>query len=89
MRQKTQKNLFDNIMWYIIYMLPILMWAIISFRSGEFVSLGNAMTRLGFDIYAANDIMSYLDRVFSMSGVLPLFASYDLIVYFTYFISVY
>ena len=89
MREKTQKNLFDNIMWYILYLLPVIMWAIVSYRTGTMASLSSAMSSFGLDILGTNQVYVVLSDIFATTGILPLFVANDLIMYFTYFISVF
>ena len=89
MREKTQKNLFDNIMWYLIYLLPIVIWLAVSFRTGNLVSLSSAMSTMGFEVLQTNQILTSLVDLFSIGGILPLFVSSDIILYMTYFISVF
>ena len=89
MREKTQKNLFDNIMWYILYLLPLLIWLLVAYRTGEIVTLSTAMSSMGLDIFNNNQILISLNEIFSTSGILPLFQSQDIIFYMSYFISVF
>lgn len=89
MREKTQKNLFDNVMWYLLYLLPIVLWLVVSFRSGEIVSLSSAMSTMGLDIFANNEIYTNLSSIFATDGILPLFSSPDILMYMTYFVSVF
>lgn len=89
MREKTQKNLFDNIMWYGLYLLPLLIWLVVSFRTGEIVGLSSAMSSMGLEIFTTNQIFISLSDIFATTGILPLFASSDIILYMSYFISVF
>jgi len=89
MREKTQKNLFDNVMWYILYLLPILIWGIVSYRSGEFTTLSTAMTNVGLEILGTNQVYTSLASIFAIDGILPLFTNPDVILYMSYFISVF
>lgn len=89
MREKTQKNLFDNVMWYLIYLLPIVIWLAVSFRTGNLVNLSSAMSTMGLEIFSNNQIYSVLLSAFGSLGVLPLFATTDILMYMAYFISVF
>lgn len=89
MREKTQKNLFDNIMWYGLYLLPLLLWLLVSYQTGEFVTLSTAMSSMGLEIFTDNQILTTLSDIFATTGILPLFASADIILYMSYFISVF
>lgn len=89
MREKTQKNLFDNGMWYILYLLPLIIWALVSYQSGTITSLSSAMSTMGLEIFANNQILTSLTDIFATTGILPLFSSPDIILYMSYFISVF
>lgn len=89
MREKTQKNLFDNVMWYLLYLLPIVIWVVVSFRSGQIISLTSAMHSMGLEVFADNQVYTSLSSIFATDGILPLFANSDVIIYMSYFISVF
>lgn len=86
MRKKTLKCLFDNILWYMVYMLPLLLLLIHWFKTGD-VSLINAMSSSGLGIFADNPIYTSLLSIFGEDGILPLFASADVVAYCSYFVS--
>lgn len=89
MREKTQKNLFDNLMWYLLYLLPLIIWLLISFRTGEIIALSDAIASMGFNIFTDNQILITLSDIFATTGILPLFVTSDIILYMSYFISVF
>lgn len=89
MREKTQKNLFDNVMWYALYLLPLLVWVLVSFQSGQITTLSSAMSIMGLEIFADNQILTSLTQIFATTGILPLFVTSDIILYMSYFISVF
>lgn len=89
MRERTQKNLFDNIFWYLIYLLPLIIWVVVSFRTGNIVSLSNALETMGLKVLENNQILTNLSEIFGSNGVLPLFVSADILLYISYFICVF
>ena len=89
MRERTQKNLFDNIFWYLIYLLPLIIWVVVSFRTGNIVSLSNALETMGLKVLENNQILTNLSEIFGSNGVLPLFVSTDILLYISYFICVF
>lgn len=89
MRQRTQKNLFDNIFWYLIYLLPLIIWVVVSFRTGTIISLSSALETMGLKVLEDNQIIINLSEIFGSVGVFPMFASIDILLYFTYFICVF
>lgn len=86
MRKRTITKLFDNVLWYAIYMLPLLLMLLYWFKTGS-ISLVNTMTDAGLGIVTNNPIFDSLNSIFGASGTFPLFASADVICYMTYFIS--
>lgn len=77
-------HVLDNLMWYIIYTLPLLLWLIQS-RVSVDVDISSIMS--AFSI-ADNFIMSSFKDIFGTSGVFPLFDNSSFIfAYMTYFIS--
>lgn len=89
MRERTQKNLFDNIFWYLIYLLPLIIWVVVSFRTGNIVSLSNALETMGLKVLENNQILTNLSEIFGSNGILPLFVSIDILLYISYFICVF
>ena len=89
MRKKTINHLFDSFMWYVVYLTPLLIWLGISIRIGKFSTLSSAFDLIGMNIFTDNVILSSLSNIFGIGGVFPLFASNDVLIYFTYFVSVY
>lgn len=86
MRKKTIQNLSDNIMWYLIYLLPILGFLIL-LATKDVVTFAQVFDSLGLQIVTDNVIVDTLTQIFGVGGVLPLFASPGMIYYFTYFIA--
>lgn len=89
MRKKTINCLYDNSMWYCIYLLPLALFVGVSIKTGQFVSLASCFESVGLSILTDNIILTTLSSLFGTGGVLPLFASPDILIYFTYFVSVY
>ena len=86
MRKKTIKCLFDNVLWYMVYMLPLLLLLIYWFKTGD-ISLSNAMSSAGLGILSNNPIYVGLDGIFGSTGTMPLFSSPDILLYGSWFIS--
>lgn len=89
MRKKTIKNLFENIFWYLIYLLPVIIFIVVSCRTGVLTSLSDTMQSIGLDILTDNIIFTSLASIFGQNGVVPLFANTALLEILTYFISVF
>ena len=88
MRKKTIENLSDNIMWYLIYLLPIIGFLFLILTSGgQSVVFADVFNSLGLQIVTDNVIVDTLTQIFGVGGVFPIFASQGMIYYFTYFIA--
>ena len=87
MRKKTISHLFDSVMWYIVYILPLISFAILLINNPS-VSLSSAMSSVGLGILNNNIIFTSLDGIFGASGIFPMFISADILLYFSYFICV-
>ena len=88
MRKRTISCLLDNIMWFLIYILPLICFVIVLCKTGQVTSLSTCMTDCGLVILTNNIVFTALDSIFGSSGVLPLFVSTDILLYFSYFICV-
>ena len=88
MRKKTIKHLFDNFMWYLIYLLPLI-FAIIYWCKTGVLDIANVFTLGGFGLVADNFVFTALNSIFGSAGVVPLFADTGLLMYFSYFIICY
>lgn len=87
MRKSTVKCLCDNVFWSLIYLLPLIVLFGVTFETGTFVSLSQAMSNLGLEIFTDNVVYNSLSSIFGVDGVLPLFQNTDIIAYMSYFIS--
>ena len=88
MRKKTMNNFFDNLMWYMIYLLPLVLFVLVSFRIGQFTSLSNCFDLIGLNV-SNSFIYQTFNDLFGANGVVNLFNNTDILLYFTYFVSVY
>ena len=88
MRKKSISHFFDTVFWYILYTLPLFTFLISSFRSSTIVTLSECMTNFGLGVSSSSVVYTTLSELFGASGVLPLFASTDVLFFATYFINV-
>lgn len=88
MRKKSINNFFDSALWYLVYMLPLVCFVILLFKTGQPLGLAVCMSSCGLGILTDNVIYTALNSIFGAGGVLPLFVSADLLLYFSYFICV-
>jgi hypothetical protein len=89
MRKKTINNLFDYVLWYLVYLLPLIVWLIILARNNfnADYTLGYVFSNCGLGIVTNNPITTALFDLFGTGAdaVLPLFSSPDIIYFFTWF----
>ncbi|MBE5735422.1 MAG: hypothetical protein E7361_03145 [Clostridiales bacterium] len=88
MRKKTINHFFDNLMWNLLYLLPIICFIISINTSGQLISFTDCMTSCGFGILTDNIVFVALNSLFGVGGILPVFVSTDLLLYFSYFICI-
>lgn len=88
MRQKTINFLFDKVMWYVLYFLPIIL-LIITSVNGTPTSISNMLTTIGIDISTSNIIYTTFVDMFGQGGLFELFINNDIFIYITYFIGLY
>ena len=89
MRKRTISNLCDNIMWYLIYLIPIFPMLILIFKTGSAITLSSAMSSIGFDVLTTTPVYTALDSIFGSAGTLPIFVSPDVLLYMSYFVCVF
>lgn len=75
----------DKIFWYILYVLPVILYLI----SGNGVLFDTFLSQIGFTLSEYNPVLSVLSQLFGNSGLLPLFTSDGLLVICSWFVSVF
>ena len=85
MRKKTINCLFDNVLWYLVYLLPLISFGILLIGNSA-TTLSSAMSSVGLGILTDNIVFTSLNGIFGSGGVLPLFISTDILLYFSYFV---
>lgn len=88
MRKRTIKRFADTMFWYALYFLPILILILMSIHN-PLMSVSNVIDTLGLNIITDNIIYTTLSNIFGVGGILPLLQNSDILIFFTYFISVY
>ena len=91
MRKKSLNCLFDNIMWYLLYLLPLIVWLILLARNefNAIYTLSYVFENMGLGIINDNVILTALNGVFAVGGVFPIFTANNFIlVYMTWFIAI-
>ena len=89
MRKRTIKFLIDNLYWAIVFVLPVVLYAIYAVsathQTGTILQFSDIMSSIG--LYEGNVIQTALEDLFATDGILPLFNSGSTIIYFlTYFV---
>lgn len=88
MRQKTISFIFDKIMWYILYFLPIIIMIVTSIN-GTPTDIVGTLELLGISPSTNNVIYTTLTTIFGGDGIIELFIDSGLFMYLTYFVSCY
>lgn len=88
MRKKSINNFFESLLWYLIYLLPLICFVILLFKSGKPLTLSDCMVSCNLGVLTDNVIVTSISSIFGADGVMPLFASADLLLYFSYIICV-
>lgn len=89
MRKKTLNCIFDNILWYALYMLPLICFVVMLWHNGSTgLTLSSVFENCGLSIVTDNIVVNSLIQLFGVGGLMPFFVNNDLIIYFSYFIIV-
>lgn len=80
-------HICDNVMWYAIYLLPLILMVLYWFKTGT-TTLSNVIELAGLSFVTDNIVYTTLNSVFGVGGVFAVFANNDLLIYFSYFICV-
>lgn len=88
MRQKTINFVFDKIMWYVLYFLPIIIMIVVSIN-GTPTTIIDTLSILGISPSTNNVIYTTFVSIFGGEGILELFVDTGVFMYLTYFISCY
>lgn len=97
MRTRTQKNLFDNIFWYTIYSLPLIITFFTVLVNGmihtqdssytfDFINILNSNLSY-FNVESSVVYTTLVDIFGSSSTILPLFNNNTLFMYLAYFVN--
>ena len=89
MRKRTINHFFDNVFWYILYILPLILIALTFYRTGSLVNLSTCFSELGLSVFTSNTIYTTFIDLFGSAGVLPLFSQPVIFEILTYFVSVF
>lgn len=89
MRKRTIICFFDTIFWYLVYMLPLIVWLVLLCRNAfdPNITMQYVFDTMGLGIVNDNVILTSLIGIFGVGGVFPLFANNAILVYGTWFIA--
>lgn len=82
MRKRTINHLSDTVLWYFIYLFPLLVVLVMSIRAGETISLSEFFTTNGYNILSSGIVFDSLNALFGSSGILPLFGENSGLIYY-------
>lgn len=87
MRKRSMLNLADTLFWYLIYLLPVLMYLINAVNHDVTTFESFMTTILGFVFTSDNIIYTALIALLGTDGILPLFTSQAPLLMVTWFAS--
>ena len=82
---KSIKYTFDNLFWYLLYLLPVICFMI---RGGESTFL-SFLEDIGFSLTNSNIVFSTMSDIFGANGIIPFFESSSIIAIVSYFVCVF
>lgn len=90
MRERTLKSLFDKIMWYGVYLFPLIAYVALLFSfqyngTGSYIPFEEFMLDLGFGYGAIYDVFVSL---FSDGGIFPMMEFGGMLAYANYLVFV-
>ena len=88
MRKRTINHFAETIFWNILYFVPILAFLILTYTQGA-LTLGSVFSSIGLNIAENSIAFTTLSQIFGVDGILPLFASTDVLVFLTYYVNVF
>lgn len=87
--KRTVSFISDSVFWYLLYSLPVLILLLVSFRSGEVMSVSQMLSAGGFSIDPNNIILVTLTDLFGTNGPFALFSGDGFFLMATWFVSVF
>lgn len=89
MRKRSINNLFENILWYSVYLLPIIMFFVITIVMKKPCVFSEIFDFIGLNIASDSVVYTALVSIFGVDGIFPMFVSSDIFIYSTYLIYVF
>ena len=80
-------HFFDNLMWYTIYLLPLICM-LIYWCIGNTGSLADVTSLAGLGFATNNIVFTSLSSIFGAGGVFPIFTDTSMLIYLSYFVCV-
>lgn len=88
MRERTIKSINDKLIWFVIYMIPILLYVVVSHHNA-LLSYTEFLNTTGLNILSTGVIYDTFNSLFGASGILPMFSESSFILhYMTYMVSI-
>lgn len=79
-------HICDNVMWYVIYLLPLLLLLLAWFNDNT-LSLVQVLTDSGLGFIVSNPVTDTVIQIFGVNGAYPLFSDNSILIYLTYFVA--
>lgn len=81
-------HICDNVYWYVLYLLPVILF-VVYWILGNTGSISDVMSLAKLDIVSDNYIYTGLVNMFGSTGIMPIFADNSLLMYGSYFITIF
>ncbi len=89
MRKKTVKNVCDYVFWYVLYLLPVVLYIVRAINAETLPTLEQFFVTTFGNVASTNVVYVALQDIFGLGGVFPVFESNALFYVFTYYVCVY
>lgn len=90
MRKRTLSNFFDNTLWYLIYLFPLIAYLFLMLsmpsQGTSVIDLSTFFNNLGLGFITNNIILDGLRGLFGVNGILPLFSTDSALYFMVWFI---
>lgn len=89
MRKRSINNFFESLLWYSVYLLPIVMFFVLTVVMKKPFAFSEIFELIGLNIASESVVYTALVGVCGFDGVFPMFVSSDILIYFTYLIYIF
>ena len=92
MRKKTLNRFFDYFFWFLLGVVPLILYVVYVAKNGNFdFTIIDMFESIGFGLVvdSSNVVYTALSSIFGVGGILPFISSNGLLYFLSYFIIVF